>query len=90
MNTAELSKICRQVRRDIGREKMELHEVSKAEYDIHILTCLLHYHERMTMPVGQDFCQTLAEGGCPGNLVLDQYAEALREAIRCIKTVHGL
>lgn len=71
-------------------KKDELHEVSRAEYDIYILTCLLHYHERMTMPVGQDMCQKLADGKCPGNLVLDQYAEALREAIRCIRTVHGL
>lgn len=70
---------------------MELHEVGKAEYDIYILTCLLHYHERMMMPVGQDLCRTLAEGECQGKtLVLDQYAEALREAIRCIKEVHGL
>lgn len=71
-------------------KKDELHEVSRAEYDIYILTCLLHYHERMTMPVGQDMCQKLADGKCPGNLVTDQYAEALREAIRCIRTVHGL
>lgn len=90
----ENHRMCKALIRQKGRDgkvkKDELHEVSKAEYDIHILTCLLHYHERMTMPVGQDFCQTLAEGECPGNLVLDQYAEALREAIRCIKTVHGL
>lgn len=71
-------------------KKDELHEVSRAEYDIYILTCLLHYHERMTMPVGQDMCQELADAKCPGNLVLEQYAEALREAIRCIRTVHGL
>ena len=69
---------------------MELHEIGKAEYDIYILTCLLHYHERMTMPVGQGLCQEMAEGKCPGKPVLDQYADALREAIRCIKKVHGL
>lgn len=74
----------------MGVEEMELHEVSKAEYDIYILTCLLHYHERMTMPVGQGLCRELAEEACPRSLVQDQYAEALREAIRCIKEVRGL
>lgn len=71
-------------------KKDELHEVSKAEYDIYILTCLLHYHERMKMPVGQDMCQELAEGKCPKNLVQDKYAEALWEAIRCIRIVHDI
>ena len=62
-----------------------------AEYSVHILTCLLHYHERMTMPVGQDFCQKLAEGQCMAKpMILDAYSGALREAIRCIKEVHGL
>lgn len=71
-------------------KKDELHEVSKAEYDIYILTCLLHYHERMKMPVGQDMCQELAEGKCPKKLVQDKYAEALWEAIRCIRIVHDI
>lgn len=71
-------------------KKDELHEVSKAEYDLYILTCLLHYHERMKMPVGQDMCQELAEGKCPKDLVQDKYAEALWEAIRCIRIVHDL
>lgn len=63
----------------------------KAKFDVHILTCLLHYHERMTMPVGQDFCQKLAEGECMAKpMILDAYSGALREAIRCIKEVHGL
>lgn len=61
------------------------------EYSVHILTCLPHYHERMTMPVGQDFCQKLAEGECMARpMILDAYSGALREAIRCIKEVHGI
>lgn len=51
---------------------------------------LLCQIERGTAPVGQDVCQVLADGKCPGTLVLDQYSEALREAIRCIKIVHGI
>mgnify|MGYP006893086937 CR=1 FL=1 len=69
---------------------MEAHEVGRAEYDIMMLTALLHYHERITAPVGQEVCQPLREGKCPGRLVIDQYSEALREAIRCIKVVHGI
>ena len=65
-------------------------EVSKAAYDIQMLECLLHYHERITAPVGQDACQPLADGKCPGTLILDQYSGALKEAIRCIRIVHGL
>lgn len=66
-----------------------MEQVSKAEYDIGLLRCLLHYHKRVIVPVGQDVCQALADGKCPGTLALDQYSEALREAIRCIKIVHG-
>lgn len=76
-----------------GREEgmeMEKTEISKAAYDIQMLRCLLHYHERITMPVGQDACRTLADGKCPGTLILDQYSGALREAIQCIEIVHGL
>ena len=67
-----------------------MEQVSEAEYDIGLLQCLLHYHERVTAPVGQDACQALADGKCPGTLALNQYSEALREAIRCIKIVHGI
>lgn len=61
-----------------------------AEYSVHILTCLLHYHERMTMgevsmmkPDGTSM--TIQSG-----TLFTGYAEALREAIRCIKEVHGI
>lgn len=66
------------------------HEVSKAEYDITMLTALLHYHERISMPIGQGICKQLNEEICPGKLAIDQYSEALREAIRCIRIVHKL
>lgn len=65
-------------------------EVSKAEYSIGMLKCLLSYHKRIIAPVGQSACQTLADGKCPGTLVLDQYSDALQEAIRCIRIVYGL
>lgn len=62
----------------------------KAKFDVHILTCLLHYHERMTMgevsmmkPDGTSM--TIQSG-----TLFTGYAEALREAIRCIKEVHGI
>lgn len=54
---------------------MELHEIGKAEYDIHMLTCLLHYHERMAMPVGQGLCRELAEEACPRSVVQDHYTD---------------
>lgn len=67
---------------------MEIAEVSKWEYQIGLLKCLLHYHERVTAPVGQEVCRGLTDGGCPEAHVLEQYAEALREAIRCMEAVH--
>lgn len=61
-----------------------------AEYSVHILTGLLHYHERMTMGVveatGADDASVTIQGGT----LYTGYAEALREAIRCIKEVHGM
>lgn len=61
-----------------------------AEYSVHILTGLLHYHERMTMGVveatGADGASVTIQGGT----LYTGYAEALREAIRCIKEVHGM
>lgn len=67
---------------------MEITEVNKWEYQIGLLKCLLHYHERVTAPVGQEMCRVLTDGGCPEAHALEQYAEALREAIRCMEAVH--
>ncbi len=61
-----------------------------AEYSVHILTSLLHYHERMTMGMveatGTDGASVTIRGGT----LYAGYAEALREAILCIKEVHGM
>lgn len=70
---------------------------TKAAYQIHVLRCLLNYHERMMMdhrkcPGGHcetaDKCEAL-EGNCPNTVFIDCYADALREAIRCIEIVHN-
>ena len=50
---------------------------SHAEYQRHVLRSLLHYHERMMM----------GYSNYP-KAFLDGYADALREAIRCIEIVH--
>ena len=58
--------------------------LSNARNHIQILTGLLHYHERMTLPLRSvDECRY-------ASAFTDYYAEALREAIRCIEQVHGL
>lgn len=67
---------------------MEIKEVNNWEYQIGLLKCLLHYHERVTAPVGQEMCWVLTDGRCPAAHALEQYAEALREAIRCMEAVH--
>lgn len=69
---------------------------SRAEAQRHILRCLLNYHERMMMghrkcPGGH--CEAVEkrevlEGNCPNAVFIDVYADALREAIRCIEIVH--
>lgn len=48
-----------------------------AERTISILTALLHYHESVE-----------AAGEAPAAGPADEYAEALREAIRCVEEVH--
>lgn len=67
-----------------------------AEFQRHILRSLLHYHERMMMdhrkcPGGEcrkvDECREF-DGDCPNSVFIDGYADALREAIRCIEIVH--
>lgn len=70
--------------------------VSKVESHLHILRCLLHYHERMMMdgkcPVSCDDhkCETAKklDGKCVNTFRMDAYSEALREAIRCVEFVH--
>ena len=73
-----------------GGEELETRACSYGEFYVGMLECLLHYHERATMPVGQNLCKEMGTEKCPGRLATDQYAEALREAIRCIRIVHGL
>lgn len=71
----------------------EIKVCSRAEYQRHVLRSLLHYHERMMM---NDSCPAshgcknadVLEGKCPKTVFLDSYAEALKEAIRCIEIVH--
>ena len=74
----------------IGGEKVEIRDCSHEEFCVGMLECLLHYHERVTMPVGQNLCKEMGTEKCPGRLATDQYAEVLREAIRCIRIVHGI
>ena len=70
-------------------------QCSKAEFHRHILRGLLHYHERMMFGryrcPGTN-CETVdkceLEGKCPNVVLMDVYAEALKEAIRCIEIVH--
>ena len=74
----------------------EIRHCNDAESHIHTLRCLLHYHERMMLghrqcPGGN--CETVnkcsvLEGKCPNAVFIDEYAEALKEAIRCIEIVH--
>lgn len=56
----------------------------KALGHIHILRGLLHYHERMMLPLRDipdcEYASAFA----------DLYADALREGIRCIEQVHGI
>ena len=66
----------------------------QAEFHRHILRALLHYHERvMNDRCPGDHgsgCEAMkqTEGRCPKAVFTDVYAEALREAIRCIEIVH--
>ena len=66
---------------------------SHAEFQIHVLRGLLHYHERMMMghrkcPCGDCEASKYTDGDCPTAVVLDAYSDALKEAIRCIEIVH--
>ena len=63
---------------------------NRTEVRLNVLQGLLHYHERVTMPVGQNLCKEMGTEKCPERLVTDQYAEVLREAIRCVRIVHDL
>lgn len=63
------------------------------EVHLHTLRSLLNYHERMmlpkrTCPAGHCDTAEKCEGKCPNSLFIDYYAEALKEAIRCIEIVH--
>ena len=72
--------------------------VTDYEWHIIVLRGLLHYHERMMLhrdcPAGSgdSTCEHKAQAGgrCPNSVFIDSYAEALKEAIRCIEIVHGI
>ena len=51
----------------------------RGEQTISILTALLHYHESVEAAIA---------GEAPAAGPADEYAEALREAIRCVEEVH--
>lgn len=60
------------------------------EARLNVLRGLLHYHERMM--AGSVSAQDLESGGwqdVPVAEIFDGYADALREAIRCVKLVNG-
>lgn len=65
---------------------------NKAESALFCLTALLHYHERMM--AGADHVMKEQRDGTWESVdytwPFDAYAEALREAIRCVKEVNGL
>lgn len=63
----------------------------EANTTIRLLSGLLHYHERMlagTVVCRRDDQTTSRE--CPVNKICDPYAEALKEAIACIRKCYGL
>ena len=65
----------------------EPRQCSEVESYRHVLRSLLHYHERMML--GSVHCEhTGIEKACPVTELFDPYAEALKEAIRCIEIVH--
>jgi len=64
-------------------------EVSKEEGYVHLLLGLLHYHERIDLNSG-NYCKSKINGRCANKVFNDEYANALREAIRCIKLVNHL
>ena len=70
----------------------EILKTATPEMHLHTLRSLLNYHERMmgTRSCPDKSCETAKklDGRCPKTLFLDLYAEALKEAIRCIEIVH--
>lgn len=68
------------------KEKLEM---NKTELNLFILKGLLNYHERMMLfrDCPADGCKNkeCVDGKCPNIAFLDVYAEALREAIRCVE-----
>ncbi len=67
-------------------------DVGKAESHLSILRGLLNYHERMMAfrdcPAGECKNTECTGGKCPNTVFIDTYAEALREAIRCVEIVN--
>lgn len=67
-------------------------EAHDYEQDVYILNCLLNYHQRVMMfGAGNVTCKQEGEyGPCPViHAMNDRYSSALREAIRCIRSVHA-
>ena len=65
-------------------------------WQVDVLRGVLHYHERMMLhrdcPAGDEgtVCEHKVQAGgrCPNSVFIDSYAEALKEAIRCMEIVH--
>lgn len=67
-----------------------MNEKDRAEAAVHYLTSLLHYHERVMAGVSGVMEPDGTATEVPHKLLFDGYADALREAIRCVKRVNGL
>nr|DAR55415.1 MAG TPA: hypothetical protein [Caudoviricetes sp.] len=65
-------------------------EWSRAEAAVRYLTSLLHYHERVTACAGGVIMSDGTAIDIPYGQLFDGYADALREAIRCVKQVNGI
>lgn len=63
--------------------------ISSAESAVVHLQMLLHYHERVMM-FPMHGCKSEIDGRCAREIMSDVYADALREAIRCVKIVNQL
>ena len=67
-----------------GKEK-----ITQAESAVVHLRMLLHYHERVMM--GHMYgCKNEIDGRCAREAAADVFADALREAIRCVKIVNQM
>lgn len=77
---------------NLKRATTEVTSMNKTESHLSILRGLLNYHERMMSfrecPAGECEKTECTDGKCPNTVFIDTYAEALREAIRCVEIVN--